>query len=64
MDQAFEEGQVTTVDTALTRLTLAKSMFYVEDEHGEQKRTTLIGSRLSLKDSLRSRCNQLEVAYL
>jgi hypothetical protein len=39
MDQAFEEGQVTTVDTALTRLTLAKSMFYVEDEHGEQKRT-------------------------
>ena len=38
MDQAFEEGQVTTVGTAFTRLIPAKSMFSPEDEHGEQKR--------------------------
>ena len=38
MDQAFEEGQVSTFGTAFTRLIPAKSMFSPVDEHGEQKR--------------------------
>jgi type I restriction enzyme R subunit len=38
MDQAFQEGQVSTVGTAFTRLIPAKSMFSASDEHGEQKR--------------------------
>ena len=38
MDQAFQEGQVSTVGTAFTRLIPAKSMFSPSDEHGEQKR--------------------------
>jgi type I restriction enzyme R subunit len=38
MDQAFQEGQVSTVGTAFTRLIPAKSMFSMSDEHGEQKR--------------------------
>jgi type I restriction enzyme R subunit len=38
MDQSFQEGQVSTVGTAFTRLIPAKSMFSVGDEHGEQKR--------------------------
>jgi type I restriction enzyme R subunit len=38
MDQAFQEGQVSTVGTAFSRLIPAKSMFSPSDEHGEQKR--------------------------
>jgi type I restriction enzyme, R subunit len=38
MDQAFEEGQVSTYGTAFTRLIPAKSMFSPDDDHGEQKR--------------------------
>ena len=38
MDQAFEEGQVSTYGTAFTRLIPAKSMFSPDDEHGEQKK--------------------------
>ena len=38
MDQAFQEGQVSTAGTAFTRLIPAKSMFSPGDEHGEQKR--------------------------